>query len=332
MPKVYGLNDIEGLRSRLNSCFPPIATRHTETQHFYERTDTGRVAASVTGRLGFVAKPYLQTWYAKLAIEHVDQGRSLCVTEEDWQLLLDGAKGAAVRSRDTSAEIGTSAHDAFDGYLTSWIQNGTRPDSAVSILEDTCNRLRVPPRGEEIAACRSFDKFIAENEIIPLVSEIKVWYEEGKDCFAGSVDAAFLWFKVRKDRTGQSETLDGQTHSHDYVLQESGIWWCYCGREVESRLILGDWKTSNSIKGKDDYAQQSTAYAVAIEKAAKLKFDAIWIVRFNKAHADYEIAKVGDRKAAWKEFLTISRAFDAKEARGKDSLLAPFEKKVNVRI
>lgn len=337
MSKKYGPDDIESLRSLFNSCFPLISTQHTETEHFYKNENSGRIVASVTGRLSFVSKPYLQTWYAKLAIEHIDQGRPFCSTEEDWEVLLEGAKGAAVRSRDTSAEIGTSAHDAYDKYLASWIRTGTRPDSAVDTLTELCAEKNVEARGEEIAACRSFDRFIAEQEIIPLTSELKVWYEAGKDCFAGSVDAAFLWLRPRKGRVGETEVVDleGNKHiAHDYIPQEdSAVWWCPpCGREVEPQLVLGDWKTSNSIKGKDDYAQQGTGYAKAIEIAAKVRFDGIWVVRFNKGYASYEIAKVRDRKAAWQEFLTISRAFDAKEARGKESLLGPLEEKVIQRI
>ena len=309
------------IRTSLDSAWKFVVIPcHTADAHFYKREDTGRLAASVTTKLSFVAKPYLQTWYVTKAIDHV---------HENLDRLLAGDKGvlteagsAAVRSRDRSADIGTSAHDAFDKNLTRWLQGGTRPDSAVTDINALCQEKGVEPRGEEIAACRSYDKFLDENEIIPLASEIRVWYEEGKDCYAGSVDAVFLNLTVHKGREGDKD------HAHDYTAQAGGIWWCACGRETEPKLILNDWKTSNTIRGKDDYALQSVAYAQAIEKATGLKFDGIWVIRFNKKYADYEICAVTDRKSAWKEFISISRAFDAKNERTvRPSLLEPLKTK-----
>lgn len=318
--------DVAILRSTLDGAWAHgIDPCHTAEAHFYKRKDTGRVASSVTTKLGFVSKPYLQTWYVKRAIEHVRENLDRLLSGDEG--VLAEAGGAAIRSRDTSAEIGTSAHDAFDRNLTRWIAQGTRPGSAVEDLNALCEAKGVTPRGEEIAACRSYDRFLDENEIIPLASEIRIWYEEGKDCYAGSVDAVFLSLKVHKERIGE------EGHIHDYTPQESGIWWCACGREVDPKLILGDHKTSNAIRGKDDYAQQSVAYAKAIEKETGLKFDDIWVMRYGKGRAEYEVCAVTDRKQAWEEFIAISRAYDRKKERGEHaSLLEPLTTKQVIRI
>lgn len=357
MAKTY---DVHHLRKLLAGCMPPISTQHTDTAHFYKNENTGRVVQSVTGRLGFVSKPYLQKWYIKLTIEHIRIHRDRCATEEEWEQLFVEAREAGNNSRDTSAEIGTTAHDAVDRYLQDWLRLGRRPrgdgvgpeydGDRTSPFRRASVYLGDNPRGSEVAACRSFDKFLAENEILPIASEIKVWYEscgthkkqpcpsdcERVDAFAGSVDAAFLYLSVRKGREGESGIVDieGNPHDeHDYVTQESGTLWCAaCGRECDAQLILGDWKTSNSITGKDDYAQQGTAYTVAIEKAAHVTFDGIWVVRLSKDKADYEICAVSDRKAAWNEFIAISRAFDARELRKGKSMLEPLVDKVSISI
>jgi hypothetical protein len=364
MAKSY---DAIHLRERLATCFPPISSCHTPNEHQYQREDTGRVAKSVTTKLGFANKGYLTPWYVKLAIEHIRVHRDRCTNEEEWESLFVEAREAGNNSRDTSAEIGTTAHDAVDRYLQDWIRLGRRPRGEGWGAEHDSDRtspfrrasvyLGDNPRGSEVAACRSFDLFLEENEIVPLASEIKVWYEEcprhkSKTCpdtgscvddtFAGSVDAAFLLLSVRKGREGEKGVLDieGRPHDeHDYIPQESGTWWCStCGRECDPSLILGDWKTSNAIAGKDEYALQGTAYTVAIEKAAEITFDDIWVIRLDKARAEYEIRKVEDRKAAWEEFITISRAYDRKQLRRLgdsdrfNSLLVPLKEKVITRI
>lgn len=318
----YGLHTVADLRTRLNNLYPfRILSAHTETEHFYEREDTGKVVASVTSRLSFVDKPYLKKWYAKKAIEHIKDNLPRLLAGDEG--VLAEASGAAERSRDFSAGVGTSAHDAVDRWLSRWIESDTRPDySAVICLEELCKEHGVEPKGEEIAACRSFDKFIEETEIIPIASEIRIWYEEGKDAFAGTVDAIFLYLKTRKGREGRKDC------AHDYETQASGVWWCAaCGREVDVELILNDWKSSNTIRGKDDYALQSTAYRKAIEKASGIKFSGVWVIRLSKEKAEYEICAVTDGKQAWLEWIAISRAFDARSTREVKSLLEPLEGK-----
>lgn len=317
--------DIDIIKSRLADSFPPglIVSDHSADSHYYRNVTTGKRTASVTTKLGFVSKPYLQTWYAKRAVEFIRENLSRVFAGE--MSLLDDAVGAATRSRDTSAEIGTNAHDAFDLYLTEWIRSGIRPvHSSRQYLSDTA-------RADEICACRSFDAFLDANEIIPIASEIKVWYEKGHDCFAGTVDALFILLTVRKGRTGQSATLIGDSHLvHDYIYQEaSKVFWCViCSRECDAKLILGDHKTSNSIKDKSDYAQQGNAYAKAIEVATGLKIDDVWVMRYDKNKAEYDIARVPDRKQAWHEFIGISRAYDTVAKRGEKSLLVPLQEKV----
>lgn len=310
--------DIVVLKTRLASAFPldSIVADHTDNEHYYRNTQTGTRAASVTTKLGIINKGYLQAWYAKLTVEYIRERLSLLCAGD--LSVLESARGAASRSRDTSAEIGTSAHDAYDRYLTEWITIGSRPDTP------SRNFLSPEAGGDEICATRSFDRFLNEVEIIPVASEIKVWYEHGNDCFAGTVDALFIVLTVRKDRSGDPRC------QHDYQYQEgSKVFWCpVCDRECNAKLVLGDHKTSNSIKGKDDYAQQGNAYAKAIEKATGIKIDEVWVMRYGKTKAEYEVMKVKNRKQAWAEFLGISRAYDIIAARGEQSLLVPLKEKV----
>lgn len=325
-------NDVAGLRALLAGAFPyGIVPRHTASQHFYEREDTGRVAASVNTKLGFAAKDWLATWKVSRALAHVEAECGRLDVQSDVRQhlpdILSSAKDAGDRIRDEAGGFGTNAHAAVDAYLSAWLRAEGSPDGSSSIF------LQQHSRPEEIAACRSFDRLVVEREIIPLASEMRVWYEKGKDCFAGTVDAVLLDLSVRKGRVGQTQSLLGdEAHRHDYLAQDSGSLWCYCEREVSPRLILGDWKTSNTVNGKDEYALQGEAYAKAIEKETGLRFAEVWVIRLSKTHADYEIVKITDRKQAWKEFLATSRAYDARAGRGNTPLLAPLTVKETIRI
>jgi len=322
---MYG--EVDTIRDRLRSAFPVIRAAHTEEGHRYYNEGSGEHAWSVTTKLGFVAKGYLPRWYSKRSVEHIRENLSLLCSGE--LSVLEQALTAGEDSRDTSGRIGTSSHEAVEHYLTAWIDHKARPHGSVA------QYLNGEPRGEEVAACRSFDRLIAENEIIPLASELRVWYKNSRDSFAGTVDAVLLKFVVRNGREGQEGVRDlfGKEHTvHDYVHQKGRIFWCpACGREVKAYLILADWKTSNNIKEKDDYAQQDVAYAKAVEKATGLKFDELWVVRLDKHQAAYEICKVNDRKAAWNEFIKISRAFDERQKR-TEYLLAPLADRKVIKI
>lgn len=311
---------VSDYRQRLARAFPfRILPAHTEAGHFYEREDNGRVAASVTTKLGFVSKGYLYKWYAKMAVEHVRENLSRLLAGD--ASVLDDAQRAGEKSRDDSAGIGTTAHGAIDNYCSHWIHGNARPRrSASDFLVEGAN-------GAEIAACRSFDKFLDENEVIPLASELKIWYENGRDCYAGTIDTVLLALTTYKGRAGERRCL------HDYSSQPSGIWWCSkCKREAQPRLILGDVKTSNTIKGKDEYAHQTVAYAKAIEKALGDHIDDIWVIRFGKAYAEYEVLKVSNRAQAWAEWLSISRAYDRMSERVGRELLGPLVVKERIRI
>lgn len=311
--------DVAHLRKLVRSASPVILADHTTLGHRYRREDTGRKAWSVTTKLGFVNKGYLHKWYAKRAAEHVRDNLPRLLQGD--LSVLDEAARAGEGSRDNAADIGTNAHGAIDRFVTEWLRTGVRPSGSASLF------LADGAKGEEIAACRSFDRLIDTIEYVPIASEIKVWYEYGRDCFAGTVDTIFILRHPYKDRIGDP------TCAHDYSAQPSGVLWCTkCHREVTERLILGDWKSSNSIVGKEDYSQQDTAYAKAIEKATGLKFDELWVVRLDKYKAFYEICEVTDRNAAWKEFLTISRAFDEREKRNGKSLLEPINKREVIKI
>lgn len=323
MPKSY---DVSHLRDLFASCMPPIVARHTETAHRYENENTGKLAWSTTTQLGIVDKSkWLKGWAAKKAVEHVRSNRER-LSGYEFDTVLDEASRAHSVRLDEASGWGTTAHSAYDRFMQSWLDNDTQPEeSCVRFLEENCRKEGVEPKGEEIAACRSFDLFLREEEVIPLASELQCWYEKKEIVFAGTVDSVLLWLRPRKGRVG---TLHGK---HDYVQQDTSTLWCaVCNREVDPVLTLGDWKTSGSIK-KDEYCWQTVSYAKAIEEAAGVTFDEILIVRFSKQKAEYELVRVADRKRAWDEFKAISKCFSALQDRERE-LFASVKEKMSILL
>lgn len=295
--------DIPRLRAQLTSAFPEgsIVGEHTATEHWYRNRGTGQLAPSVTTIQSILTKPYLRQWSVNQAIRHISAelfvpGQVIHVESERFEEILKQSSRAHENTRDQAAEWGTKAHQAFEDYLNDWINTGTHKESAKDYLKEGAAI-------EEIAACRSFDRFVGENEIVPIAAELKVWYDKAGVTFAGTADAIVVVRDVYKDRVG------GQGCNHDYAPQEKKLWCCMCGREVTERLVLGDWKTSNVVAGKNEYAFQTSAYAKSIEIQTNWKFKDVWIVRFDKAKADYEIVKVIDRKKSFSVFCSIAKTF-----------------------
>lgn len=315
----------ELLRDAIFSAFDQrdIVPDHDASGHWYRKESTGERAASVTTKQSLI-KGYKQ-WAVDRAVDHFARNAERYVGGD--ALVADEARMAHVQELGEAAEIGTNAHGAYDSFLSEWISSGRRP------AKSAADFLSVLARGEEVAACRSFDRFLNSVEIIPVASEFRVWYKRGKDTFAGTVDSLFLVLTPRKGRSGDSGVvaLDGAAHTeHDYVRQDSGVLWCPpCGREVDTKLVLGDHKTSNSIE-KEEYAEQVATYGEAIEVGAGIKLDELWIIRYSKKFAEYQILRIVDRKRAFKRFLSISRAFD--DRMDTTPMLAPLIEKNSVTI
>lgn len=312
--------EISELREQLALAFPRglIEADHTETEHWYKNTRTGVRAASVTTKQSVVGKGYLKQWAVNRAVEHAIQ--NVARINNGDSSVFDEARRAHTNELETAGNIGTKAHGAFDLFCQHWIETGER-------WGETAQFLKEGARGEEIAACRSFDKFKAEVEFVPIASELKIWYEKGGDVFAGTVDSVLAVREPYKELVGDTRC------NHDYAPQRPPILWCTrCGRTVKQKVVLGDWKTSNQINNKDEYAEQTVAYerAIALKLGSKFIQD-IWVVRLSKERAEYEIMRVSDRAGAWKRYLATSRLFDTR-MNIPGPLLEPLQKKLIITI
>lgn len=310
--------EVHTLRSELAHAFPSgkVEPAHTQRGHFYKIEGRGDVAPSVTTVQSIESKSYLKQWAVNRAVEYInDNLPQLCSGDTG---VLEHARYAHRRELDFAGEVGTTAHDAAEKYVKHWIETGEKKESATEFLGADA----LP---EEIAGTRSFDKFIKENELMPIGSEVRVWYSKGKDVYAGTIDSIYLMGEVYKNRDGS------MTCAHDYSPQGNGRQWCVkCGRMIVWKLVEIDYKTSNTVDGKNDYAEQVVAYAHAVEKITKWKFDDILILQLDKKKAKYTMFRVNNRARALKRFLVTLRHYVEKPE--DENLLTPIYEKLIIKI
>jgi hypothetical protein len=307
------------LREELATAFPQgsVVPAHTSRGHYYNVPGRETSAPSVTTIQSIESKGYLKQWAVNKAVEYIDNNIArLCGGDLN---ILEEAKKAHERELLFAGSVGTTAHDAAEKYAKHWIETGEKKESAVEFLAEGS----LP---EEVAGTRSFDKFIKEHDLIPIASEVRVWYAKGKDVYAGTVDAIYLMGEVYKDKEGDASC------AHDYEQQKGNKHWCVkCGRVIVWKLVEVDYKTSNSVAGKNSYGEQVEAYARAIEQRTGWKFDDLWILQLNKQRAKYDLFKVNDRTRAWKRFLATLRHYvETQDA--NENLLTPREEKLIIRI
>jgi len=79
---------------------------------------------------------------------------------------------------------------------------------------------------------------------------------------------------------------------------------------IDNKLVLCDWKSSNTVKGKDTYAMQISAYAQALYELSGIRPKELYIVRISKEKACYEVVKVTSRAKSFKAFLNTTKVYD----------------------
>lgn len=79
--------------------------------------------------------------------------------------------------------------------------------------------------------------------------------------------------------------------------------------EINGRLVLPDWKSSNSVYG--DYLCQLAAYKNLIEEnRPNMKIEGFYLCRFSKETADFSVHQYNDLSEAWEMFLHLRAAYE----------------------
>lgn len=317
------------LRALIDAHWPAglIVPVHTNDEHWYRNTATGETFASVTTKNAIVKRDYKQ-WSVdrgldriRTVLDNARQQQSPGIPVDQLEAAIEAARTAHISDLNAAGAIGTGGHGIIERYMEEWIKSEIRPPAISAFYLDG----QLP---EEIAVARSAERFFNETGAVPVASELKIWHESKR--YSGTLDSLLLIPLVFKEREGR-----GTDCQHIYAENEGSnkfIDWCFrCGREVWWALVLGDWKSSNSLSRKDDYAWQVTGYDKALSKIG-VKTDQQWIVRLSKEKAEYEVRVIGaNYKQAWKEFCAVSDVFDLIRSRSGE-LLIPQAEKLIIKI
>jgi hypothetical protein len=80
------------------------------------------------------------------------------------------------------------------------------------------------------------------------------------------------------------------------------------GKDAKGRIVLLDWKTSNSVY--QDYLIQLAAYALLLEECSEWRPEAFHLLRVAKESADFAHHFYGELEDAKKAFLLMRQLYD----------------------
>ena len=289
------------IREQIQTVFTDgrIVPRHTEHQHFYEDTVDGELYASVTTKTSLLSREHYKQMAADKAVDHIMEKMVMFSDMEPEQIteVFSYARQAHVHDLKRAGTWGTHGHDVVDRYVSAWIEHKDRPldikDFVVS--EETSN--------EGICAALSASKFFDDYTLFPIVSEKKIVSKKHK--YAGTLDSLWCVGEVFQESHGDGSCRHNWfDKSHDKVA--CGL----CGRVEKLSIMLGDWKTSNSVLGKHEYLLQISFYANALKEMCGVIPKKYWIVRLDKKSPHYEIVYLPDIKTATEAALAMNQVYD----------------------
>ena len=305
------------LRDRLPRS--PILAEHSEAGHFYRHVNSDRLLPSVTGIYGPLGKhDHLKAWAAKLAVEHWERNWRVGMSEDEKKLLRKACVLAHQDAFEEAGMVGNFGHDIIEQYLLQWIATGVRPTDIRTFVGHEDSR--------RWAIARSAEQFCKDHNVTPIASEILV--ASAKHGFAGTLDSLLMCGIPKEAGAMNCEHLWGRRSLSDpdkVICMKEG-----CGRKLDMKFTLGDWKSSNTIWGKDEYAAQVSAYAAGLKEMTGLKPEVLLVVRLDKEKAKYEIAIVENPGAALKAFKACLK-IHAWKNNGVDKLV-PLVKKQIIQI
>lgn len=106
---------------------------------------------------------------------------------------------------------------------------------------------------------------------------------------------------------------------------------CYIKIDGVYKLAIVDWKTSNSIAGKEEYALQTAAYKTCLKELTSLDPELLWVIRLDKKTGTYEKGVVTDPEETQQAYELIAKLYDYIN-NGKDKLPIQIKEKKILKL
>jgi len=260
-----------------------VIPRHTDREHLYEIVPAGgKIYKSVTTRLQVLKDESLLNYKMNRALDYIFAHYSK-FTDANIMEHIDNASKVSGGILNDAGDIGRRIHEYREAYFEAWIHEGKRPNSALAFIP----AVEVDPRAT--SGMRALEKFVDENDYIPVAVEKKVYSmpERGKNGWnpevAGTLDDIGL---MRKSiRSGDPACL------HETMADAKGIYRCLkCELKYTYELVLMDLKTSNQFK--DHYFFQVAMYYWMFVRLTGLKPKRCFILKVSKEDGSYKIEEL----------------------------------------
>lgn len=272
-----------------------VRAEHTDDDHFYRYLPEDELYPSMTTVAEVIEYGgNLKEWAVRLALDYVDdQISDGSYTGNDWDKTL---KAAQAQHRDRfkdAGDVGTKGHEVIENFLADVIVTGRKPAEITNYIKHDDSRL--------YAIARSAKQFLDDFDVVPVYPELKVATPRHE--LAGTLDLlAFVGFEVESPNTSRCDNCNLWLESENNRRFECSN----CGRQIEYKLTLVDWKTSNRVD-KDDYAMQVSGYKYALRHMCDIRVEETIIVKLNKDRQRYKVVKPTH---TWDAFRTLLKARD----------------------
>lgn len=184
---------------------------------------------------------------------------------------------------------------------------------------------KLPDNPKSKSACLAFLKFFDAHNVKPIAPERRVVSLKYK--YGGTVDLIAMIGIVKKEGLPLE---NGE--KHDWWLTSNSRQEYTCektGRVVEMKLCIGDYKTSNQVDGKAEYAEQVVAYGDAVCEMCDndFKFQEHIVVQLFKDKPEFKAFRVKNPSVVRKSFRKKVDLFYAYK-----EITEPFETLVKKKI
>jgi hypothetical protein len=298
------------LREKIRAALPEgsVVTAHTEKEHFYKVVATGDVYPSVTGKLQVLKEEGISDWKMNRALDYVFTHHSK-FTDETVMMHLQAAAQVPVDQFEAAGDIGTRIHGYRELYFEEWMKTGIKPASAVSFIPEVERDVRA------ISAMRALEKFCAETEYEPVITEQRVYNKKLK--LAGALDDLGTMRKVVEKGRDLCLHIDCMAIPDNKKYD----WACIgCGRKTKREFVLMDLKTSNQFK--NHYFFQVALYFDMFRLLTGLTPERCFILKVSKEDGTYKIEdlKRPKRLAQYaRQVLKVNEALDFIKSLRKDN-------------
>lgn len=253
-----------------------VIPRHTDRKHLYEIVpEGGAIYESVTTRLQVVKDESLINYKMNRALDYVFANYQKFTDANVMEHIDIASKQSGIILED-AGDIGTAIHSYREAYFAEWIKHWKRPESALAFIPQYQTDIRAT------SGMRALEKFVVENDYIPLVCEIRVWDREYK--VAGTLDDVGLMRKTL--RPGNPECA----HAEILIDEKLEGRCLHCDLKYRYELVLCDLKTSNQFK--DHYFFQVSLYYMMFCRLTGLKPKRCFILKVSKEDGSYKIEEL----------------------------------------